>query len=207
MKTGLFFRPADARDYPDGARLILLTLHQFGDYLIGFSDPDRARSALEKFFQMSANRFSHQYAIFGLAGGDVAGILMLFNRCQMRWSTVATAVQMARVYRFAEIVKFLKLMLPYKEEENIPDDELYIGHLAVYEQFRRQGFGLRLLAYAEAEARAQGKGKLSLLTEIENSSAQALYQKFGFSVTDTILFPEQMKFVGSAGDVRMEKRL
>ena len=207
MTQAFTFCPAEAHEYGHGARLIMLTLHQFGDYLFGFGDHARAEAALAKFFSLPANRFSHQFTTFCQADGEVAGILMLFNCKQMRRSMVVTGAHMFRVYRFKEILKFLELMLPYRDEENIPDDELYIGHLAVYEQFRRQGFGLRLLEFAEKEAIDQGKNKLSLLTEIENVSAQALYKKFGFQVTDTILFPEQMRFVGSAGDVRMEKRL
>ena len=206
MQT-LTFRSAEAHESGHGARLILLTLHQFGDYLFGFGEHARAEVALAKFFTLPANRFSHQFTVFCQSDGEVTGILMLFNRKQMRRSMVFTAAHMFRVYRIKEILKFLELMLPYRDEENIPDDELYIGHLAVYEQFRRQGFGLRLLEYAEKEAIAQGKSKLSLLTEIENAPAQALYNKFGFRVTDTILFPDQMRYIGSAGDVRMEKYL
>lgn len=207
MTQTFTFRPAEAHESGHGARLIMLTLHQFGDYLFGFGDHARAEAALAKFFSLPANRFSHQFTTFCQADGEVAGILMLFNRKQMRRSMAVTGAHMFRVYRLKEILKFLELMLPYRDEENIPDDVLYIGHLAVYEQFRRQGFGLRLLEFAEKEAIDQGKNKLSLLTEIENVSAQALYKKFGFQVTDTILFPEQMRFVGSAGDVRMEKPL
>jgi ribosomal protein S18 acetylase RimI-like enzyme len=203
----LAIRPAEAHEICHGAGLILLTLHQFGDYLFGFGDHARAQAALEKFYSLPANRFSHQFAVFGQSQGQIAGILMLFNRRQMRRSMAITGAHMLRVYRFKEILKFLELMLPYRNEEDIPGDELYIGHLAVYEQFRRRGFGLRLLEYAEKEARAQGKRKLSLLTEIENSAAQALYHQFGFKITNTIFFPEQMRYVGSAGDVRMEKEL
>ena len=207
MNQPLSFRPAEASESEQGARLILLTLHQFGDHLFGFGDHARAHAALASFFRLPANRFSHEYTVFAQVDGEIAGILMLFNRRQMRRSMVITAAHMFRVYRLKEIIKFLELMMPYRNEENIPEDELYIGHLAVDEKFRRQGFGLRLLEYAEKEARAQGKSKLTLLTEIENTPAQALYNKFGLKTTNTIYFPEQMTFVGSAGDVRMEKNL
>jgi len=201
------FHPAAASESEQGARLILLTLHQFGDYLFGFGDHARAQTALESFFRLPANRFSHEFTVFCRVNGEIAGILMLFNRRQMRRSMAVTAVHMFRVFRLKEVLKFLELMLPYRNEENIPEDELYIGHLAVGEKFRRQGFGLRLLEYSEKEARVQGKSKLTLLTEIENISAQALYNKFGFKITDTIYLPEQRSFTGSAGDVRMEKDL
>lgn len=207
MIKALTFRPAKASDYHDGAQLIMLTLHGFGDHLFGFGDHARAQAALKKFFKMRANRFSHRYTLFGELDGEVAGILMLFNRVQMRRSMLALSAFLPRVYLFSEISKFEKLMRPYRDEEKLESNELYIGHLAVYEQFRRQGFGLQLLEAAEKEAGAQGKQRLTLLTEIENEAAQALYTKFGFTITATILLPEEMQFSGSAGDVRMEKPL
>ncbi len=207
MKQPLHFSPAKASEAETGAHLMLLTLQQFGDYLFGFGDHAYAQSSLEKFFRLPANRFSYQHAVFGRTDGEIAAILVLFNRGQMHRSMAATAAQMARVYRIKEIIKFLGLMMPYRDEEKTAENELYIAHLAVGEQFRRQGFGLRLLEFAEKEASAQGKRKLTLLTEVENSSAQSLYNKFGFKITDTIYFPAQMGFTGSAGDVRMEKNL
>ncbi len=207
MNHELTFSPAEASESEQGARLILLTLHQFGDHLFGFGDQTRAQSALEEFFRLPANRFSHEYTLFARTEGEIAGVLMLFNRRQMRRSIAKTAAHMFRVYRLKEVVRFLELMIPYRNDEDIPQEELYIAHLAVDEKYRRQGFGLRLLEHAESEARAQGKRRLSLLTEIENSSAQALYNKFGFKITNTIYFPEEQLYVGSAGDVRMEKNL
>ncbi len=207
MIDRLTFRPAEPRDAQHGARLILLTLHQFGDHLFGFGDHARAQAALEKFFTLPSNRFSHQFTVFGQTDGQVAGILVLFNRRQMRRSMAVLAAHMFRIFSLKEVPKFLEIMLPYRAEEDIPEDELYIGHLAVYEQFRRQGFALRMLEYAEKEAIAQGKSKLSLFTEIENTAAQALYNKFGFRKTDTLILPEQMRFSGSEGDVRMVKPL
>ena len=94
-------------------------------------------------------------------------------------------------------------MLPYRNEENIPNDELYIGHLAVTEKFRRQGIGLKLLEHAEEKAREKGLPKLSLLTEIENSAARALYEKYGFrlnrhysSARPGVIFPVQQGMYG-----------
>jgi ribosomal protein S18 acetylase RimI-like enzyme len=207
MTQDITFRPAEPRDADTGARLILYTLHQFGDYLFGLGKHERAAQALSEFFSMDANRFSFQYTYFCELDGEIAGILMLFNRRQMSHSILVTAVQMFRVYRFKEILQFLELMLPYRDEEKVFPDELYIAHLAVDEKFRRQGIGLGLLKYAQAVAIEQGKARLSLLTEIENVPARALYEKFGLLVTDTIILPEQMRYSGSKGDVRMEKKL
>ena len=206
MKT-ISFRPARSEDHVKGARLVMETLHQFGVYLFGFGNEELAYQALESFFELPRNRFSFQFAEFAIFDYEIAGILMTFNRRQMHKSASATAFQMLRVYRVKQIGQFLKRMLPYQDEENIPQDELYIAHLAVGELFRRQGIGLLMLERAEKKARDHGLPKLSLLTEIENSAARTLYEKFGFVVMEEILFPEQMPYTGSKGDVRMVKIL
>lgn len=201
------FRAALPEDDFAGAQLVLETLHTYGDHLFGFGSRSRALSALRDFFRRPGNRFSYDYAEFALLEGRIAGILMTFDQRQMRKSMLLTALHMLRVYRMDETIRFLNLMIPYQQEEIIPANELYIGHLAVCEEYRRQGVGVELLAHAEARARAMGKAKLSLLTEVENTAARGLYEKAGFALTETILFPEAMRFVGSAGDVRMIKTL
>ena len=203
----LRFRPAHSNDCEQGARLVMETLHQFGVYLFGFGDEQRAQTALASFFMRPRNRFSHQFAEFALVNNDPAGLLMTFNRRQMRASELATAFHMLKIYDLKELGIFLKRMRPYMDEEKIQPDEFYIAHLAVEEKFRRQGIGWQLLECAEQKARDQGFPKLSLLTEIENSAARALYSKFGFELTETILFPDLLTETGTAGDVRMVKIL
>lgn len=201
------FRPAQNIDFIPGAHLVMETLHQFGVYLFGFGETKRAYQVIQTFFQLKGNRFSHEFAEFAMVGNEIAGLLMTFDQRRMRGSMAITALHMLKVYRPGEIGKFIQRMLPYRKEENIPQDEFYIAHLAVAEKFRRQGIGLKMLAYAEEKTRSQGLLKLSLLTEIENSAARALFEKFGFKLTETILFSEEIQDVGSAGDVRMVKLL
>jgi len=201
------FRTAQSVDHIPGANLVMETLHQFGIYLFGFGQKERADRAIQDFFRLAGNRFSHQFTEFALVEDVIVGLLMTFDQRLMRRSMAVTAMQMLNVYRLGEISKFISRMLPYRKEEKIPSDEFYIAHLAVEERFRRRGIGLEMLAYAEKKARNRGLPKLSLLTEIENTAAQALYEKFGFEITETILFHEPMEEVGSAGDVRMVKLL
>jgi ribosomal protein S18 acetylase RimI-like enzyme len=203
----LRFRPARSDENVRGARLVMETLHQFGIYLFGFGDERRAQEALESFFMRPGNRFSFQFAEIVLLDDEPAGLLMTFDRRQMRASEWATAAHMLKIYNVKEIGLFVKRMLPFRDEENIPANELYIAHLAVEDKFRRQGIGWKLLEHAEQKARGKGFPKLSLLTEVENTAARALYEKFGFELTETILFPDLETETGTSGDVRMVKIL
>jgi len=52
--------------------------------------------------------------------------------------------------------------------------------LVVRPDYRKQGIGARLLEYVIAQARAEGLLRLTLLTDMQNESAQVLYRKLGF---------------------------
>lgn len=66
-----------------------------------------------------------------------------------------------------------------QEVENLAPGTQYVNVLAVYPEFRRRGYGLRLLQ--EAERRAEGR-VLSLIVEDTNDAARRLYEAFGFRV-------------------------
>jgi len=52
--------------------------------------------------------------------------------------------------------------------------------LVVRPDYRKQGIGARLLEHVIAQARAEGLLRLTLLTDMQNESAQVLYRKLGF---------------------------
>jgi GNAT superfamily N-acetyltransferase len=52
--------------------------------------------------------------------------------------------------------------------------------LVVHEDYRKQGIGARLLEHVIAQARAEGVLRLTLLTDMQNEQAQALYRRLGF---------------------------
>jgi GNAT superfamily N-acetyltransferase len=52
--------------------------------------------------------------------------------------------------------------------------------LVVREDYRKQGIGAQLLEYVIGQARADGLLRLTLLTDMQNEQAQALYRRLGF---------------------------
>ena len=52
--------------------------------------------------------------------------------------------------------------------------------LVVRPEYRRQGIGAKLLGYVIAQARAEGVLRITLLTDMQNERAQALYHRLGF---------------------------
>jgi ribosomal protein S18 acetylase RimI-like enzyme len=52
--------------------------------------------------------------------------------------------------------------------------------LVVHPDFRQQGTGQKMLAYVISQARAEGVLRITLLTDMQNERAQALYRRAGF---------------------------
>jgi len=63
-----------------------------------------------------------------------------------------------------------------------PEDELYIGFVAVYSTFRGKGIGRTLLAFARSEARRRGLASLCLHVFEQNEGAMKLYRDLGFQI-------------------------
>jgi ribosomal protein S18 acetylase RimI-like enzyme len=61
-----------------------------------------------------------------------------------------------------------------------PQRSYYIDSIATFNHMRRRGAGTALLRWAEERARAHGLDLLALETEIGNTGARALYERFGF---------------------------
>ena len=56
----------------------------------------------------------------------------------------------------------------------------WLEDLVVHPDHRRQGTGQKMLAYVVAQARAEGVLRVTLLTDMQNERAQALYRRAGF---------------------------
>ena len=67
-------------------------------------------------------------------------------------------------------------------------DYAEITELYVDADFRRQGVGGMLLNRAQQYFRANGINNFQLFTGGENTSAQAFYEKLGFSKTDELMY-------------------
>lgn len=62
-------------------------------------------------------------------------------------------------------------------------ENLYLGHVLfidVDEPFRKQGWGYKLLDYAVQELKKEGVLRIELITRLINTSARALYTRYGF---------------------------
>ena len=203
----LAIHEAQAEDCVWAGKMMLETLYGFGTYLTGLGSSERGAAVLRDYFRLPANRFSYQYANIAKLGDANAGLLVSFSGKLIDRLIWRTALQMARVYSFPEVIEYIRRTIGLHDEEEVDSDEYYIAHLAVDSAFHRKGIGWALLEFAERQALDSGLEKLSLMAEADNQSAQALYTKFGFRIVKEYEHPHHLPLTGSAGYVRMVKTL
>jgi ribosomal protein S18 acetylase RimI-like enzyme len=68
--------------------------------------------------------------------------------------------------------------------------------LVVHPDYRQQGTGEKMLAYVIGEARKEGVLRITLLTDMQNERAQALYRRAGF--VGSPMRPMRLKLKGKA---------
>ena len=71
-------------------------------------------------------------------------------------------------------------------------DTVYIGKLMVHPDFRRKGYGSKLLS--EIESRFPGK-RYELFTSTKSTDNIRLYQRSGYTVFDSRVFNDEITFV------------
>lgn len=71
-------------------------------------------------------------------------------------------------------------VVPLIELENEALNSWYVNVLATFEPFRKQGFGVALLAEAERQARLAGCRRMSIIVTDRNEAAARLYRNAGY---------------------------
>lgn len=67
-------------------------------------------------------------------------------------------------------------------------DSAWVSMLAVAPEFQRQGIGIYAVRYAEEYCKSYDKKKLFIKTTADNTAAQKLYQKCGYTICDKIIY-------------------
>ena len=183
------------------------TLYGFGVYQCGLGSAERGRQALSAYFRMPGNRFSYEFSHLASVDGRPAALLLAFPGRLFGRLNRGTFWQMLRVYSLPEVLEFFRRALILKDEEEVTRDEFYVAHLAVCTEFSRKGLGKLLLDHARKLALRSGLRKLSLLADLENTGAIALYEGFGFTTVKTYTHPHQIPLTGSPGYVKMVMKI
>ena len=203
----LNIRPAKPGDALIAAALLAETTGEFGVHVLGLGSPELQFKALQLWFEDKANRFSYEVASIAEMYGMAAGVLLAFEGRILERLTLGCGKRMFKIYSPAGTLKMLWRNLSLANNREAENDEYLIAHLAVSEDFRRQGVGQALLEKAAQDARTAHIKKLVLEVEIENQKAIALYRKAGFETVKTFLFKSPAASFISPGFHKMLKVL
>ncbi len=203
----LMIRPAIPKDAAVAACLMAETSGDFGVQVLGLGDPDLQLKALRTWFKEPGNRFSYQYCQTAEKYGTPAGILLAFKGTQLLALEWACSRRLFSIYGFVAGLRMVRLNAALVNAREAEKDEYLIAHLAVDENFRRQGIAKALLEKAVEDARSYGIQKLVLEVEMTNQKAQTLYQQFGFETVERIYYNPKARKFDCPGYFKMRMRV
>ena len=205
MISDLRIRKARPDDSPMAVGLIYESMGAFGDSALGFNDHALTLRVLDKFYRLPRNRFSHEVSWLAEQDGKIAGILVAFPGWEYWRRQLVIAGQAFRVYGTWNAIRLILRSFSLAGDKETEKDEFYISNLTTGMQFRRQGVGMRLLEQAEILMYGVGLHKCSLVVELDNPGAQALYLNAGFKVIQKVETPQFARKFHTIGYYRMVK--
>lgn len=163
-------RRATREDAAALARLIDLAGEGLPSWLWARSadDPARAWEVGERRAAREEGGFSYRNAHILEAGGRTAGMIL--------------AYQLPDPYDVEDASKLPDVVRPLVELEAQAPGSWYLNGVAVFDEFRGQGFGTKLLKLSEDLARESEAGEMSLIVAEENEGARRLYERLGFTI-------------------------
>ncbi|MBD5226341.1 MAG: GNAT family N-acetyltransferase [Bacteroidales bacterium] len=165
--------PARIEDAPLIARAVMMAVGE--DICRDFAGDDHSVEDVEALFTelaaMDDSQYSYRNTLVALdPEGKVAGVCVAYDGALLH--------RLRR--RFFEAAKRrLNRDMEGMADETSPD-EFYLDTLAVWEPYRGNGLGRRLLLAQAARAHAAGK-PAGLLVDKDNPKAEALYRHLGFT--------------------------
>jgi len=137
--------------------------------------PDNIHSVYRVFALLAARedtQYSYRNTLVALTSDDeVAGVIVSYDGArlhELRKPFIETANRILGT-------KFDETTL----EDETSDDEIYLDSICVFEPYRGQGLGRKLIEAAADRHKDSGK-PLGLLVDYDNPGARSLYVKLGF---------------------------
>ena len=199
-------RKAMPEDKTDAAVLLFSTAESIYRYVY-FEETEKTLEIMEKMFLLPMNECSLDFCWIAEVDGRPAGLLQIYNAAEGKKIQRGTGRAMSKTMGFFTALRRIprgmaigRVMLP------IPDDMLYIGHLAVHPANQGQGIGSRLLEFAAKHAQERGLARVGLDVEVGNDRAHAVYLRNGYTDTSTLTSKKMQRDMGFAGFTRMEKK-
>jgi ribosomal protein S18 acetylase RimI-like enzyme len=169
-------RPAQKIDAKYIAPLIYSAIEDLAEHFTGAHSINQAIERLTVLIAQEDNRFSYQYALVIEADGNIIGI----------GSAYPENIIDDLTYKTIELSKELSWHIDKKLEDRLlkdkeaPKGTYYIDHLAIDEDYRGNGYATLLIEAMEKRSKDWGHKVVSLLVDLNNPKARALYERLGY---------------------------
>ena len=183
MTDSPLIRPARPDDAPLAAVTFRLSMGEFADHLFGH-DGRAAEIALMKLFSRNAGRFGYEHASVIEHHRRALGMIIAFPGADVNRLNFSSARFLPMAFGM-RMFGFIARSLSFSSIREAEADEYYISNIAVLPAAHGQGYGPRLLTYADEQARARGLSKCSLMVSPANKTALRLYKKHGYEIVST----------------------
>jgi ribosomal protein S18 acetylase RimI-like enzyme len=183
MPDALALRRAEPRDADAVAALVYESAGGMFDVYAG--GRTRALRVIRAAFTASGNSTSREVVTVAEAGGRVVGALAAFPVGELDGRArrfLRVTLRHTPPWRWRATLRVFRLGAAITPPP--PADALYVDALATDASHRRRGVATALLDAAGRQAARAGLGAVALDTGLENRTAQALYARTGFSVTE-----------------------
>ena len=149
--------------------LILDAIHHIANTLTGENEKSKILETLDKYITMDTNRLSYKNIWIYEKENQTVGLILAYNSNDVE--KLDTPI--------LEHLKSKNIFLDSFDKECF-EDEFYIDTVSVNENFQGKGIAKELFAFIEKKAKELEFDKVSLLVDLENPKALALYEKIGF---------------------------
>ena len=168
-------RQAKLEDASQVVALIISAIHDLTIPFTGEHDEDAAAKILTAYYCTPGNRFSSELVTVEEMDGQIAGMILCYY-----------GKDMTELYSPIETLLQQRLQKTVALEPEADADEYYIDAIAVHPSYQGRGIASRLMEYSQQKAIADGVHKVGLNVDFDNTTAQEVYQRKGYTADKQI---------------------
>lgn len=172
----IIIRPAQKKDAISLAPLIYSAIEDLAEHFTGALSIKQAIDRLTTLIAEEGNRFSYQYGLVAEENGNIIGIGTSYPENVIDELTFKT-IELSKEFSWYINKEKENRLLNDKEA---PKGTFYIDHLAIDKDYRGKGYAKLIIEAMENKGRELGYKVVSLLVDINNPKARALYEKIGY---------------------------
>jgi len=147
------------------------------------SPPAQAQQVLHQAFVLPQHAFSYEHTCIVEAEGQPAGLIIGYPGDLKKQADERVHLVMARIMPLRKLPTILLNVADFSRiKQDVTPDEYYILSLSVLPEFRQQGVGSHLLAWAETQALHSNCASICADVTYTNLSAKQLFERQGYEI-------------------------